>query len=145
MLFDASVSASRVQQVAHVPSGAGGTTQGAAFPLFEDIRGEFLTAAVVDRGFGATLTPGGAGARAMETEALAQAPFLDAANETVRWLALDDEILEIRVATKTQVEIIRSFDSDGSIYLYAAFDPEKGRYFDLVQMRMKMIELAFGL
>lgn len=118
---------------------------GAPFPLFEDIRGEFLSAAVVDREFDAVLTPGGPRAKAMEDEALANAEFIDAANEAAEWLGLQDEVLEIRITTREQVQFIRPFDPQGSMYLYVSFDKEKGKYFDLAHMRIKMIELAFGL
>lgn len=116
-----------------------------AFPLFDDIRSEFQAAAVVDREFDAVLTPGGEDGKAMEAAAKANADLVDAANEAAEWLGLQDEVLEIRITTKQQVQVIRPFDADGSIYLYVAFDKDKGKYFDLAHMRIKMIELAFGL
>jgi hypothetical protein len=116
-----------------------------AFPLFDDIRSEFQAAAVVDREFDAVLTPGGEDGEAMEAAARSNAELVDAANEAAEWLGLHDEILEIRVTTKQQIEVIRPFDPNGSLYLYVAFDKDKGKYFDLAHMRIKMIELAFGL
>jgi hypothetical protein len=81
----------------------------------------------------------------MKSEALANVDVVDTAAQVALWLGSEDEVMEIRITTRTQVQVVRPYDSAGSMYLYVAFDKEKGKYFDLAQMRVKMIELAFGL
>lgn len=115
------------------------------FPLFRDIEGEFVAAAVVDRGCDTVLTPGGEGDPSMKDEALASAPMLDATIQAADWLELDDDVVEIRVSMKDRVHYIRPIDPEGSMFLYVALDKAKGQYFDTAQMRIRMIELAFGI
>lgn len=133
------------KSVAQGRAEAEGRSPPSTFPLFDEIKDEFLAAALVDQDFEVALTPESPRAKEMETEALANAAVLETVRDAAEWLGLDDEVMEIRISLKDKVEFIRPLDPKGSMYLYAALDKERGKYFDMARMRLRMIELAFGL
>jgi len=115
------------------------------FPLFRDIKGEFISAAVVDRPSEVVLTPGGVRGPRMEAEAQANGAMLDAVVSMAGWVSPGDEVMEVCVVMGNRVDCLRLIDAAADMYLYVSLDKAKGQYLDTARMRVDMVELAFGV
>ena len=120
--------------------------QPAAEPnLFDQLRGEVVSAAVVDLNAGEVDMAEGEDLDAVEEDARAHAELLRSYVTGARSLDLDSDILEIRIETSTGVDVIRPVASRREEALHVHLDRRQGRFLDMTYLRVQMVELALGI
>ncbi len=113
--------------------------------LFAQLRGEVVSAAVVDLGAGEVDVAEGEDLDLVDEDARAHAELLQSYVKGARSLDLDSDVFEIRIETSTGVDVIRPVASHREEVLHVHLDRRQGQFLDMTYLRVQMVELALGI